>query len=230
MQTTKLNPRVLSVALVIAAMLTILSNAIYMDIARHKVVPKPLIDSPPYNRDCVIDELGWIDDVEFVQSGLQNFYDSTGIQPIVYLHAYDSSLTSDSAKQEWTDNWYYNNAFETNTFAIVYFANESTADLSGTFIYHCGSSAAAIFDDVSLDILMTFIDCFWSDEMFSPISSDILPMTASTALVSILDETAEYIFIPPKLRLSPSALITAGILLLLAIILILSGRKNKELI
>lgn len=59
-----------------------------------------------YINDCVIDEIGWIDNETKVASKLKEFYKLTGCQPYIILREYDSTMDTMSKREAWSQSYY----------------------------------------------------------------------------------------------------------------------------
>jgi hypothetical protein len=66
---------------------------------------------------------------------LKAFYDETGVQPFIYLKGYDSSLSTDSQKTEFAEDWYEENIDDEGTFLFVYFAEPNQDEDVGFMAY-----------------------------------------------------------------------------------------------
>ncbi len=114
-----------------------------------------------YINDCIIDELGWFDNVSKTESQLKNFWEKTGIQPYIILRDYDAALTTDSEKEQWAMN-YYNENFDTeNIFLFVYFAEEDTDNDVGYMAYANGYQTSSVMDSEAVEIFWNNIDKYW---------------------------------------------------------------------
>lgn len=117
-----------------------------------------------YINDCVIDETGWINNKSKLSSKLKDFYKKTGVQPYIIMKGYDSSLTSDSAKEQWARRWYDDNLStqgREDVFLYVYFAEASDSDV-GYMAYVTGFEAASVMDDEAVSIFWKYLDKYWS--------------------------------------------------------------------
>lgn len=153
-----------------------------------------LTQVPAFNSDCVVDELYWFDNVNSAGNKLRNFYDETGIQPYIYLRAYDSSLTTNQAKEEYALSLFDELGLAENTFLYVYFAEEDTDNDVGYMCYVNGKMVDSIMDDEAIDIFWGYIDAYWytdmsTDEMFR----DVFNKTAS--IIMKRSTTATDVFI-----------------------------------
>lgn len=139
-----------------------------------------LAASEPFVEDCVIDELGWIDSMS--KDGLRHFYDETGIQPFVYLKAYDASLTTEQAKEEWTVDYYEDNIPNETSFLYVYFEDEDPNSI-GYMTYAGGTGIQAVMDAEAVSIFWNNIDTYWDlisdtgelfDEVFESTAEEVM--------------------------------------------------------
>ncbi len=129
------------------------------------IVRTKLTDSHSYNSNDVVDELDWFDSVSDTESNLKDFYDETGVQPYVYLRAYDSSLTSDEEKSSWAKDFFDNTLQDQDGFLFVYFAEEDQDEDVGYMAYVAGSRAQSVMDSEAVDIFWSYIDRYWPTDM-----------------------------------------------------------------
>lgn len=124
-----------------------------------------------FQNDCVIDELGWFDNPSRTAKKLQAFYNKTGVQPFVYLKAYDSALSSDNDKLDYAEAWYEENIDNEGTFLFMYFAEKDQDNDVGYMCYVNGKQVTAVMDAEAVDIFWAYIDHYWysdlsTDDMF----------------------------------------------------------------
>lgn len=135
-----------------------------------------LSNSGAFNSDCIVDELYWFDDTKSAGNSLKTFYDKTGVQPYVVLLAYDASLTSDAAKEDYANDYYNKHIDDENSFLFIYFAEKDQDNEVGYMCYVCGDNARSVMDSEAVDIFWEFIDQYWYDD----ISTDDLFETVFT--------------------------------------------------
>ncbi len=135
-----------------------------------------------FSSDCVKDELGWVESPSATGQNLETFYTDTGVQPYVYLKAYDSTLTSDSEKEEYAENWYDENIDNEGTFLYIYFAEEDAEEEVGYMYCVDGYEIASVMDEEAIDIFWDYVNEYW----YSDLSMDDM-------LVKVFDSTAEAI-------------------------------------
>lgn len=121
------------------------------------------IENPvAYTNDCVKDEIGYVEDVSALSRNLQNFYNKTGIQPYIYLKAYDASLSTDAEKKDYAKDWYDKNIDNEDTFLYVYFEG-ADPDEVGYMAYVNGKEVTSVMDAEAVSIFWNYIDRYWTD-------------------------------------------------------------------
>lgn len=121
------------------------------------------IENPvAYTNDCVKDEIGYVEDVSALSRNLQNFYNKTGIQPYIYLKAYDASLSTDAEKEDYAKDWYDKNIDNEDTFLYVYF-EDADPDEVGYMAYVNGKEVTSVMDAEAVSIFWNYIDRYWTD-------------------------------------------------------------------
>jgi large-conductance mechanosensitive channel len=135
-----------------------------------------LTDVSAFDSNCIVDELSWFDNVNSAGKKLKDFYTDTGIQPYIYLKSYDSSLTSNDAKEEYATELFDSLGLSENTFLYVYFAERNQDSDVGYMCYVNGKMVDSIMDDEAIDIFWAYIDKYWysnlsTDEMFEKVFS-----------------------------------------------------------
>ncbi len=111
--------------------------------------------------DCVIDELGWVDNVSKTEAQLEDFWEDTGVQPYVILKNYDSSLSTDAEKEEWAIDYYEANFDRQDIFLYVYYADEDTDNVEGYNAYAMGVQVGSVMDSEAVEIFWNNLDKYW---------------------------------------------------------------------
>lgn len=127
-----------------------------------------------FDNNCIVDELGWFDNTSHASRQLQTFYDKTGIQPFIYLKAYDSTLTTDDMKTQYAVNWYDENIDNEGTFLYMYFAEKDQDTDVGYMVYVNGKQISTVMDSEAVDIFWAYLDNAWytdmsTDDMFASV-------------------------------------------------------------
>jgi preprotein translocase subunit SecG len=187
--------------------------------AASTIVREKLDTGNAYITDCIIDEIGWFDNVSKTESQLKNFWEKTGVQPYIILKAYDPSLTTNSEKEAWAENYYDENFDTENIFLYVYFTDKDAENVVGYMAYAGGYQTSSVMDSEALEIFWNNIDRYW----YTDLSTD-------EVFVKVFDDTADTI-----MHVSTTGkdilkwvLIVIAILLIGGIIVTLVKQKNKR--
>lgn len=118
-----------------------------------------------YSNTWYVDELGWFGRGNTLVNGLESFYQKTGVQPFIYLYAYDNTNTwNDAGLAEEKANELYNKIFgaDEGHLLFVYFAcpNDYSDVMDGNFYYICGKQTEVVMDENAKDILE---DIYWNN-------------------------------------------------------------------
>lgn len=127
-----------------------------------------------YDNNCIIDNIGWFDNVTKTEKSIKQFYDKTGVQPYIVLNAYDSALLTDTAKEEYAKKWYDEHIKNESTFLYMYFAEPDTDNDVGYMAYVNGKQVSSVMDSEAIEIFWAYVDKYWysdmsTDDMFTTI-------------------------------------------------------------
>lgn len=135
-----------------------------------------------FQNDCIVDEIGWFDNIPKVERRIRYFYKETGIQPYIVLHRYDSSLTTEAEKEAYAKKYYSDNIKNEGTFLFMYFAEQDTDNDVGYMCYVNGKQVTSVMDSEAVEIFWAYVDNNW----YSNMSTDDM-------FVTIFDKTADCI-------------------------------------
>ena len=145
-----------------------------------------------YDNNCIIDNIGWFDNVTKTKKSIKQFYDKTGVQPYIVLNAYDSTLLTDTAKEEYAKKWYDEHIKNENTFLYMYFAEPDTDNDVGYMAYVNGKQVSSVMDSEAIEIFWAYVDKYWysdmsTDDMFTTIFTKTADriMTKSTTAADV---------------------------------------------
>lgn len=172
-----------------------------------------------FNNECIVDELGWFDNVPATSRRLQSFYEKTGVQPYIVLKNYDASLTSDEAKEAYANKWYEDNINNEATFLYMYFAEQNVDEDIGYMVYVNGLQIGPVMDAEAINVFWSYLDSFW-----------VTDMTTDDLFVETFNKTADRIM---EKSTTPAdvgkyAVVFFGIGITLVIILIIIETKRKH--
>lgn len=145
-----------------------------------------------YDNNCIVDNIGWFDNVTKTEKSIKKFYDKTGVQPYIVLNAYDSTLLTDTAKEEYAKKWYDEHIKNESTFLYMYFAEPDTDNDVGYMAYVNGKQVSAVMDSEAIKIFWAYVDKYWysdmsTDDMFTTIFTKTADriMTKSTTAADV---------------------------------------------
>lgn len=145
-----------------------------------------------YDNNCIVDNIGWFDNVTKTEKSIKKFYDKTGVQPYIVLNAYDSTLLTDTAKEEYAKKWYDEHIKNESTFLYMYFAEPNTDNDVGYMAYVNGKQVPSVMDSEAIEIFWAYVDKYWysdmsTDDMFTTIFTKTADriMTKSTTAADV---------------------------------------------
>ena len=145
------------------------------------------IENPiPYDNNCIKDELGYVENTSKLSKNLKNFYNKTGIQPYIYLKSYDETLTSDSQKDNYAQNWYEQNIDNEDTFLFVYYEDQDPNEI-GYMAYVNGKQVTSIMDSEAVNIFWNYIDRYWTDDSLSTV--EVFTKTFNSTANTIMEKS-----------------------------------------
>ena len=145
------------------------------------------IENPiPYDNNCIKDELGYVENTSKLSKNLKNFYNKTGIQPYIYLKSYDETLTSDSQKDNYAQNWYEQNIDNEDTFLFVYYEDQDPNEI-GYMAYVNGKQITSVMDSEAVNIFWNYIDRYWTDDSLSTV--EVFTKTFNSTANTIMEKS-----------------------------------------
>lgn len=145
------------------------------------------IENPiPYDNNCIKDELGYVENTSKLSKNLKNFYNKTGIQPYIYLKSYDETLTSDSQKDNYAQNWYEQNIDNEDTFLFVYYEDQDPNEI-GYMAYVNGKQVTSVMDSEAVNIFWNYIDRYWADDSLSTV--EVFTKTFNSTANTIMEKS-----------------------------------------
>ena len=138
------------------------------------------------NREKIENELGYIENQGKLSKNLKNFYNKTGIQPYIYLKSYDETLTSDSQKDNYAQNWYEQNIDNEDTFLFVYYEDQNPNEI-GYMAYVNGKQVTSVMDSEAVNIFWNYIDRYWTDDSLSTV--EVFTKTFNSTANTIMEKS-----------------------------------------
>ena len=215
----------LAIILIIAVIVLVIFVAMSMTSGTSGGIPKStenrekLAGNTSFEKDCVVDSLGWLNDAAQAGKDLRPFYDQTGVQPYVVFLEYDESLTSDEKKSKYADKWYSKNIKDENTFVFMYFGtdHEGTGE-PGYMCYVMGSRVDSVMDDEAVEIFWACIDKNWYDG----------DLSENQVIVNSFSETAERIMTKDTTMADVMKWVVVAVIVLGGLVLVIRIMKTKR--
>lgn len=146
-----------------------------------------------FQNDCIVDELGWFDNIPNTEHRLQSFYNQTGIQPYIVLKDYDASLNTSEKQDAYAEQWYDDHIDNEGALLFMYFAAEDTDNDVGEMTCINGKQITSVMDAEALDIFWAYMDNNWysdasTDDMFVNVFNSTAKriMTKSTTTMDVM--------------------------------------------
>lgn len=164
--------------------------------APNSTTNRTAISSNGFEMNCVVDELGYMDVPESSLQGLSDFHMKTGVQPYVYLKAYDKDCVTDADKQAYANIYFEQQIQDEKAFLIMYFGEAD--DSMGYVANVTGREAESVMDAEALQIFWTYWDSYWaSDRNMESVVADTFRDTADRIMkrtVTVMD-IAKYVML-----------------------------------
>ncbi len=176
--------------------------------------------------DWYQDALGWIRSPNQMITGLEDFYNQTGVQPYIAFIAYsddywNGSTFDTTAADEYLEELYEEKFTDEGHFIFAYFAcyNDSE-DMDGEFRYLAGYSADTIMDNEALNIFEGYFNTYYYDTSLS-----IEQMISNT-----FSSTADSIMSTPTngWDFARIAIIVVGVVAVVVVIYLILKNKAKR--
>ena len=165
--------------------------------------------------DYYTDNLNWIESAYTLQSGMQNFYEKTGVQPFLYITDNingDKSGNYSQSEAQTFANKIYDENFSDEGHIVVVFCEYRTGEYVS--FYTVGTAAKTVIDDEAGNILLDYIDHYYysdydDDEFFAKAFSE-----AGKRIMTV--------------QKSHAWIVVLAIIALIAIIIIVKFLKKKQ--
>lgn len=177
--------------------------------------------------DWYEDKIGWISNKNTLISGLEDFYNKTGVQPYVMLIPYSAeywngtSLNVNSATN-YLEDVYKNKFSDEGHFIFAYFEcqNDTKSEMDGEFRYLAGYSADTIMDSEALTIFNGYLQ-----KNYYNISLSLEEMISKT-----FSETAKNIMSKPTngWDFGKTLLIVIAVVAVIFIVYMIIKNQNKR--
>lgn len=159
------SPAVTAIILMIVIAVIVINTLMSSGSSTKSTIQREPLTGTTFDNNCIVDEIGWFDNVSSTERRLQEFWKKTGVQPYIVLRNYDPSLTTDALKEEWAQGYYDHNIEDEDTFLYVYFAEEDVDNDVGYMAYVNGKHVSSVMDAEAVEIFWGYIDKYWYSDM-----------------------------------------------------------------
>ena len=175
-----------------------------------------------FEYDCIIDELGWVNNYSIAKAGMSIFYRNTGVQPFMYFVKYMPSVTTNAEREQWAQRWYDREINNEYTMAVFYFA-ESDPDEVGLTTIVQGKAVDSVMDSEAREIFYGNLDKFWYDSNLS--MELVISSTFQKTGESIMKKSATAADVN-RARFIWLAVIAGGVIVV--VVMVLRRKHQKE--
>lgn len=126
-----------------------------------------------------VDELNWIKDANYLNSGLKEFYDKTGVHPLLYITdtVNGTKAPTEADMTKYADQLYSRLCPDEGHMLLLFHCLDESEDYS--MWYTCGAQAKTVMDNEACNILMDYIDSyFYTEKTESEMFADAYKMAA----------------------------------------------------
>lgn len=176
------------------------------------------LDVVGWRDNCIVDELGWIENERATAEGLHGFYKTTGVQPYVALFAYDPSLKSDTQKQQYAENYYEEHIDNEGTFLYCYF-EDSNPDVFGYGVTVNGKYINAMMDSEATHVFQDYLFQNW--DRYEAMD-DVLTHTFDSTAKRIMTKTTTGMDVMSKIAVM-GIVIAGGV-----VVIVIMNKKRKH--
>lgn len=169
----------LSTIVTIIVILFILGTFISMATSSNSKIPKNTKERTALfgvvnKTDWYQDDIGWVSNKSTLISGLEDFYNKTGVQPFILFVPYspnywNGSSINATATDDYLETIYKSKFTDEAHFIFAYFQckNDSKSEMDGEFRYLSGYSADTIMDNEAINILWGYFEKNYYDTSLS---------------------------------------------------------------
>lgn len=179
-------------------------------------IQRERLDGVSYTHDCIVDELGYVENVSWLGKQLKGFYDKTGVQPYIVLHSYDSALRTDADKEAWAKAYYDDHISGEGTFLYVYFEDPDPNEI-GYMYYVRGRQVSSVMDDEAAGIFWNYLDKYW-----------VTDLSMDEVFARTFNDTAEIIMSKPTNGFDVLKWVVVGVIIVTVLVLVFRQWKAKQ--
>lgn len=174
--------------------------------------------------DLFTDELGWIRNRPQMESGLQGFFEETGVRPhVLIVDSIDGNADPEDADLDAFADAFYLRNFSDEAHFLLIFMDRGDWPIRPILWAHWGMEARQVMDDNAVEILFDYIELYYSRFFTTTEVSEAQIFSNAFARTA-----TRIMFRPPDYRRVWITLFVVAGLVLLALILFKVWKKKQE--
>lgn len=174
------------------------------------------------------DDLGWILSKNVMIDGLEDFYNTTGVQPFIAFIPFTSELWNGNdlnvtKADAYLEDMYDSTFTDEGHFIFAYFScrNDSRSEMDGQFRYLSGYAADSIMDSEAISILWGYFEKYYYDTSLT--TEEMISMTFSKTADSIMEKATN------GWDFAKVAVIAGGVIIVsIAIFMVVKTKARRE--
>lgn len=185
--------------------------------ARSSTIERTAIQpAGPFSRDCIDDRAEWINDRSTLLRGMEEFYKKTGVQPAICItDELDGSKSNQAELAEDYATRKYDELIGHEKGVLLLFFEPYPSDWDA--YYMAGEQAQTVMDTEACDILMDFVEAYYTSDMFE-----------SEYFAAVFRETGERIMTVTPTMASKIPWIVAGVVLIVIVLALVKTLQLKH--
>lgn len=209
----------------VIAMIVMLIIVLYVVSSKYSFggVTSSTVEREPLAKGSVVetayytDKLDWVNNETKLTAGMQNFYKATGVQPYLYITDNINGKNNPTDKEiDVFTNSLYDTLFEDEAHVLLVFFEY---DSKYTSWYVCGKQAKTVIDSEAADILLDYVDKYYSSSMSE---EEMFSTAFNSAGERIMEKTVLF-----------SRYVVAGVIVIVALLIMFAwwvrAKKQKNL-
>lgn len=128
------------------------------NITASTVEREPLTKGTVIETEYYTDELGWIDSVSKLESGMQHFYQKTGVQPYIYI---TDTIPSGLDINSYANSLYEDLFNDEAHYLLLFYERNDEYKMQ----WVCGAQAKTVIDQEASDIILDYIEKYYYSDM-----------------------------------------------------------------
>ena len=150
---------VLTIMMIITLVCVLLIGAAFQTtITTSTIDREPLAKGAVIETEYYTDEIGWIDSVSKLESGMKEFYNETGVQPYVYI---TDTVPAGVDLESYTNSLYDELFKDEAHFLLLFYEPGNEYYIQ----WVCGAQAKTVIDQEAADIILDYIEKYYYSDL-----------------------------------------------------------------